>query len=71
MKLVGTQDRSEIELDPAQAYRRGRKLDLLLRATMPPVMRGVFHATHDAFMRIDEQRQVDLARTLNLPKDHD
>jgi hypothetical protein len=32
MRIVGRQDRSEIELDPVEAYRRGRALDAMLYA---------------------------------------
>ena len=41
MRIVGEQNRSEIELDPVAAYRRGCKLDAMLRAAMPTVLPGV------------------------------
>lgn len=41
MRIVGKQDRSEIELDPVKAWQRGRALDDMLRAALPPVPRGV------------------------------
>ncbi len=65
MRIVGTQNRSEIELDPQQAYRRGRLLDAMLRGAMPPVPRGVIRGTHADFERLDAQRQADIARVLN------
>ena len=65
MRIVGNQDRSEIELDPVEAYRRGRALDGMLRDALPPVARGVTRGTHAHFNRVDAARQVAAARTLN------
>jgi hypothetical protein len=65
MRIVGSQDRSEIELDPVKAYRRGLALDRMMRGTLPPVVRGVSRGTHDYFNRIDAARQVQAARALN------
>lgn len=65
MRIVGSQDRSEIELDPVKAYRRGLALDRMMRGTLPPVPRGVTRGTHDYFNRIDAARQVQAARALN------
>ena len=65
MRTVGRQDRSEIELDPVKAYRRGRALDAMLRAALPPVPRGVTRATHEYFNRVDAARQIAAARKLN------
>lgn len=67
MRIVGTQNRSEIEMDPQQAYRRGRALDAMLRGVAPPVARGVMRGTHADFERLDAQRQVQIARILNPP----
>ena len=64
MRIVGKQDRSEIELDPVQAYRRGRALDAMLRGAAPPVMRGVMRGTHEYFNRLDAERQTQTARAL-------
>lgn len=64
-RTVGTQDRSAIEPDAAQAYRRGRTLDRMLRAAAPPRPRGVTRGTHEYFNRVDAQRQVQIARRLN------
>jgi len=65
MRIVGDQDRSEIELDPVKALRRGQMLDAMLRSAMPPVARGVTRGSHDYFNRIDAERQLQAARALN------
>lgn len=65
MRIVGKQNRSEIELDPVQAYRRGRALDDMLRAALSPVTRGVIRGTHEHFNRLDAARQIAAARKLN------
>jgi len=65
MRIVGQQNRSEIELDPLQAYRRGRTLDALLRQAAPPVQRGVTRGSHEYFNRLDAERQKQAARALN------
>jgi hypothetical protein len=65
MRIVGSQDRSEIELDPVKAYLRGLALDRMMRGTLPPLVRGVTRGTHDYFNRIDAARQVQAARALN------
>lgn len=69
MRIVGDQDRSEIELDPVKAYRRGRALDAMLRTALPPVARGVTRGSHQYFNRIDAERQRQVARTLNVVGD--
>ena len=65
MRVVGGQDRYEIELDPVKAYRRARALDAMLHAALPPVRRGVTRGTHEYFNRVDAARQVAAARRLN------
>ncbi len=65
MCIVGEQDRSEIELDPVKAYRRGRALDAMLRANAPPIVHGVIRGTHEQFNRLDGERQTQTARALN------
>lgn len=65
MRIVGRQDRSEIELDPVKAYRRARALDAMLHAVLPPVRRGVTRGTHEHFNRVDAARQIAAARRLN------
>ena len=67
MRTVGKQNRSEIELDPVKAYRRGRVRDAMLRSAMPPIQRGVTRGTHEYFNRLDEERQAQMARVLNKP----
>lgn len=65
MRVVGKKDRSEIELDPVKAYRRGRAMDKLLRSAAPPIKRGVMRGTHAYFNRLDAERQTEAARALN------
>ena len=65
MRIVGKQDRSEIELDPVKAYRRARALDAMLHAALPPVPRGVTRGTHEYFNRMDAARQIAAARKLD------
>jgi len=65
MRIVGEQNRSEVELDPVKAYRRGRALDSMLRSAAPQVARGVMRGTHDYFNRLDAERQTQTARALN------
>ena len=65
MRIVGNQNRSEIELDPVKAYRRGLILDAMMRGTLSPYPRGVTRGTHEYFNRIDAARQLQAARVLN------
>ena len=65
MRIVGKQDRSEIELDPVKAYQRGRALDAMLRSASLPLKRGVMRGTQEYFNRLDAERQTQIARTLN------
>ena len=65
MRIVGQQNRSEIEPDPGQAYRRGRILDSMLRQAAPPIKRGVMRGSHEYFNRLDAERQEQAARALN------
>lgn len=65
MRIVGKKNRSEIELDPAEAYRRGRVLDAYLLGAALPVPRGVARGTHAYFNRLDAERQTRVARVLN------
>jgi hypothetical protein len=64
-RIVGAQDRSEIETDAVKAYRRGRVLDRMLHAADPPRPRGVTRGSHEYFNRVDAERQVQIARRLN------
>ena len=65
MRIVGNRSRTEIELDPQQAYERGRELDAMLRRAVPRIERGVFRGSHADLERLDMQRQVQMARVLN------
>ena len=68
MRVVGPyRNRPELELDPVQAYRRGRVLDAMLRSARPKPKRGVYRGTFEAFNQMDEARMVEAARTLNEP----
>ncbi len=66
MRIVGTKDRTEIELDPVKAYRRGMILDAMLSAAAPPRVRGVSRGTLACFNRSDADRQIQTARNLNV-----
>ena len=63
--IIGKQNRSEIELDPVKAYRRGRVFDAMLRSATPPIQRGVTRGTHEYYNRLDDERQMQMARALN------
>lgn len=65
MRIVGRENRTEIELDPVKAYRRARALDAVLQAALPPIRRGVTRGTHEYFNRLDAARQIDAARRIN------
>jgi len=66
MRVIGPKrDRTEFELDPVQAYRRGRVLDAMLRAALPPPRRGVFRGSFADFAREDEAQTRVAARKLN------
>ena len=65
MRIVGKQNRTEIELDPVKAYRRGLALDAMLGGSLPRPPRGVTRGTHEYFNRIDDQRQANVARKIN------
>ncbi len=64
VRIVGDKNRSEIELDPLKAYRRGRALDAMLRSAAPPVVRGVMRGSHEHFNRLDAERQTLVASAL-------
>ena len=66
MRVIGLYaDRSEIELDPAEAYRRGRRLDAMLRRALPKPKRGVYRGTFEFFARLDAARMLEAARKIN------
>jgi hypothetical protein len=67
MRVVGSQDRPEIELDPVRALKRGRLLDSMLRKAFLPVPRGITRGTHEDFNRLDALRGRAAAQRLNRP----
>jgi hypothetical protein len=64
-RVVGTQNRSEFILDPAEALRRGAVLDGMGPQILPPRPYGVTRAKHSVFNTIDDRRQLEQARLLN------
>ena len=67
-RIVGTQDRTEFNLDPVQALRRGAVLVRMGAALLSRHASGVVRAPHKVFNALDDQRQLDVARLLNRPK---
>lgn len=67
-RVVGQRNRSEIELDPLEAFRRGRRLDAMLQGAMPPIPRGVRRGTHRMLNAWDDERALAMARRLNLSR---
>ncbi len=67
MRIIGKQNRNKIELDPVIAYRRRRRLDLMLRAVNPARPSSVTCGTHAEFQRLDELRMIEVARRVNDP----
>ena len=65
MRVVGTDDRHEIELNPQQAWRRARLGDAMFVALRTPYPHGVTRATHAEFQRLDTARMVEIARRIN------
>jgi hypothetical protein len=66
MRVVGpNRCRSEVELDPVLAYRRGRALDAMLRSALPPIERGLTRGSAADFRAADEARARAIARRLN------
>jgi hypothetical protein len=65
MRIIGTLDRSAFEPDPREAWRRARLLDKFLAGTDRERQRGVTRATHQAMMRNDEARMLELAHEVN------
>jgi hypothetical protein len=58
MRIVGSKNRNEIELDHARAWERGMELDALLKSTSTPHPRGVWRLTHAKMNQMDLERQV-------------
>jgi hypothetical protein len=66
MRIIGpNHERTEIELDPVRAYRRGRALDAMLRHALPAPRRGVSRGSFARFAREDEARMREAARKIN------
>lgn len=66
-RVVGGQNRSEFVLDPAEALRRGRCLDLMLAAARVRPPAGVLRAHHRRLNELDDERQLAAARRMNTP----
>ena len=62
MRIVGKLNRSEIELDPVEALRRGSEIDRKMKLMLPPHPRGVWRGTHAFFNRMDDERSLAMAR---------
>ena len=56
---------SQFKLDPAQAYRRRRVLDAMLRSVLPPFERELRRATAAEFQLLDQARARLIARRIN------
>jgi len=65
VRIVGTQPREEFITDPAEALRRGRRLDAMLGSALPSRPRGVLRARHEVLNQLDDERQTSIARRLN------
>lgn len=66
MRTLGPRrDQNEFELDPVQAFRRGRALDAMLRGAVAPPPRGAFCGSFERFAREDERRWREAARRIN------
>lgn len=66
VKIVGPKtEHSAFELNPQEAYRRGRALDAMLRSAGLKHPRGVTRGTFADFARLDAARAVEIARRLN------
>ena len=66
MRVVGKLNRSEFELDPAEALRRGAEIDRKMALMLPPHPRGVFRGTHAFFNRMDDERSLAMARRVSF-----
>ncbi len=65
MKTVGTQTRSEIEVDPGKAWQRGAALDAMLLGARAARPLGVWRLTHLQMNRLDLERQREQAARVN------
>ena len=64
-RTVGSRERTEIVLDPAEALRRGFILDNMLRGALPARRHGVVRATHSRLNELDDRRQLEAARRIH------
>ncbi|HSW17132.1 MAG TPA: hypothetical protein VLJ86_07895 [Ramlibacter sp.] len=64
-RVVGSRNRSDIELDPREAFRRGCMLDAMLQCARPVAPRGVIRATHAQLNALDDARALEMARRVN------
>jgi hypothetical protein len=69
-RIVGTQNRSELILDPVKPWYRGHALDQMLAAARIPYLRGVQRAPHRVFNQIDDARLLKQPRLLSGPIMH-
>ncbi len=67
MRIVGSQNRSELELDPVRAVQRALAWRPTDNVGTLPHPRGVFRGTHRFFNAMDARRAVEQARLLNAP----
>lgn len=65
MRVVGTQDRSDIEIDPVEAYRRSRLVDEQLKTGAMPRPIGVTRATANARALMDDAHMLQAARRVD------
>jgi hypothetical protein len=65
VRIVGPLQREEFITEPAEAMRRGRRLDALLGSALPRRPRGVLRARHEVLNQLDDERQTSIARRLN------
>ena len=62
MRIVGKLNRSELELNPIEALRRGAEIDRKMALMLPPHPPGVFRGTHVFFNRMDDERAAAMAK---------
>lgn len=65
MRIVGNQNRSELEPDPVRAVQRALAWRPADNVGTLPHPRGVFRGTHAFFNAMDAQRALTQARLLN------
>ena len=66
MKIVGSKNRSEIEVDPQKAWLRCKALDAMLGTSSAARVRGVWRLTHAEMNRLDFERQLAQAARVNV-----